>query len=115
MPRTPDLALIATLALGAAMAAATLLPLPPGPGIPGSDKTHHVLGFAALTLPLAATRPHALWWLLPVLASYGGVIELVQPLVGRGRELADWLADLAGIGLGAMVGVALRRVWRRGG
>jgi VanZ family protein len=54
-------------------------------------------------------------WLAPVLAAYGGAIELVQPMVGRGRELADWLADLAGIGLGALVGVALRRVWQRGG
>jgi len=115
MPRAPDLALIVTLALAVGMAVATLLPLPPGPGIPGSDKTHHLLGFAALTLPLATTRPRALWWLVPVLAAYGGVIELVQPLVGRGRELADWLADLAGIGLGGVVGWGLRRVWRRAG
>lgn len=115
MPRAPALALIITLVLAAVIAAATLLPLPSGPGLPGSDKTHHILGFAALTLPLAATHPRALLWLVPVLAGYGGLIELVQPLVGRARELADWLADLAGVGLGALVGVALHRVWRRSG
>jgi VanZ family protein len=112
MTRPATLALILTLLLAAAMAAATLMPLPPGPGLPGSDKTHHILGFAVLALPMATVRPRAMLWLAPLLACYGGVIEIVQPFVGRGREWADWLADLAGIGLGTLAGLAFWRVLR---
>ena len=114
MTRPATLALILTLLLAAAMAAATLMPLPPGPGLPGSDKTHHILGFAVLALPMATVRPRAMLWLAPLLACYGGVIEIVQPFVGRGRELADWLADLAGVGLGTLAGLGLGWAWRRG-
>lgn len=114
MTRPAILALILTLLLAAAMAVATLMPLTGGPGIPGSDKTHHILGFAVLALPMASVRPRAMLWLAPLLACYGGVIEIVQPYVGRGRELADWLADLAGVGLGTLAGLGLGRAWRRG-
>ena len=114
MTRPVALALIVTLLLAAAMAVATLMPLPAGTGLPGSDKTHHILGFALLALPMASVRPRAMLWLAPLLAAYGGAIEIVQPFVGRGRELADWLADLAGVGLGTLAGMGLGRAWRRG-
>ena len=114
MTRPAILALILTLLLASAMAVATLMPLTGGPGIPGSDKTHHILGFAVLALPMATVRPRAMLWLAPLLACYGGLIEIVQPYVGRGRELADWLADLAGVGLGTLAGLGLGRAWRRG-
>lgn len=109
MTRPATLALILTLLLAAGIGLATLMPLPPGPGLPGSDKTHHILGFAVLALPMATVRPRAMLWLAPLLACYGGLIEIVQPYVGRGRELADWLADLAGVGLGTLAGLAVRR------
>jgi hypothetical protein len=115
MTRPATLALILTLLLAAGLALATLMPLPPGAGsLPGSDKAHHVIGFALLALPMATVYPRAMLWLAPVLAAYGGAIELVQPMVGRGRELADWLADLAGVGLGTLAGMGLGRAWRRG-
>lgn len=114
MTRPATLALILTLLLAAAMAVATLMPLTGGPGIPGSDKAHHVIGFALLALPMATVQPRAMLWLAPVLAAYGGAIELVQPFVGRGQELADWLADLAGVGAGTLAGLALGRACRRG-
>lgn len=116
MSRALASAIALTVLLALAMAVATLTPVAPGPGLPGSDKAHHLLGFAVLALPVAVVRPRAMLWLAPVLAAYGGAIELVQPAVGRGRELADWLADLAGIGLGTLVGLVTRRVgWRRSG
>ena len=112
-PRPATLALVLTLLLAAGLAAVTLLPLPPGAAnLPGSDKTHHIVGFALLALPMATVQPRAMLWLAPLLAAYGGVIELVQPFVGRAREWADWLADAAGVGLGTLAGLAVRRVWR---
>ena len=53
-----------------------------------------------------------------ILAGYGGLIELVQPYVGRSRELADWTADLKGIAVGTLAGVGVNRLawllrWRR--
>jgi hypothetical protein len=114
MSRPFALALILTLLLAAGLALATLMPLPPGAGsLPGSDKAHHVIGFALLALPMSVAQPRAMLWLAPLLAAYGGAIELVQPMVGRGRELGDWLADLAGVGLGTLLGLALHRLRRR--
>lgn len=91
--------------------ALTLMPLATV-AAPGGDKLHHVLAFAALALPLAWARPG---WIIPVglvLAGFGGMIEILQPYVGRGRELADWIADLAGIALGSGLGLGLSRIRR---
>lgn len=95
-----------------AIAFGTLMPDGVQPPVPGGDKTHHLLGFAALTLPVVALQPR---WMLPVLLfaiAYGGMIELVQPFVGRSRELADWLADMAGAGLGSALGLLAARLER---
>ena len=43
----------------------------------------------------------------------GGVIELVQPSVGRAGEWLDFLADAIGVALGAAVGLLLKRtMWK---
>jgi VanZ family protein len=42
-------------------------------------------------------------------AFLGGIIEIVQPLVGRTRELVDFIADLAGAAIGA--GSAAMLLW----
>lgn len=116
-PAVLSCALIATSVLVIATAFATLMPSSRIVNAPGSDKLHHVLAFAILALPLAVARPR---W-IPVtgllLAVYGGLIEIIQPWVGRSRDLADWQADLAGILLGSLLGLALRplllRLWHR--
>ena len=46
--------------------------------------------------------------MLSVSVTYGGVIELLQPLVNRNFEMADFLADAAG----AVLGVLVARVFR---
>ncbi len=71
--------------------------------VPGGDKTHHLIAFAALTFPSAALYRRALIWVLPAALIYGIAIELIQPYVGRHGERVDFYADA----IGALIGVAL--------
>jgi len=89
------------------IAVLTLAPVSGLPGVHVSDKVYHALAFGALAFPVTVVRPR--WWAATVLviAAYGGVIELVQPLVGRSMELQDWLADIIGALLGAGAGVVV--------
>lgn len=92
----------------------TLTPQPPGPpGVPGWDKIGHVVAFAALSAPLAWRHPRH-WWAVALAAlAFGGLIEIVQPYVGRSREIADLLADGAGAVLGAWVAARISCAWWR--
>ena len=70
------------------------------------------VAFAALALPLAWRYPHR-WVAVAVAAlAYGGLIEIVQPHVGRGREFADLVADGVGAFSGAWRAARLRLAWR---
>ncbi|HEV8035793.1 teicoplanin resistance protein VanZ [Yoonia sp.] len=99
-----------TLVLAVIIAVLTLLPLSAPQGLPGTDKAHHLLGFAALTLPAALLYPRSLAIVLPCSLLFGGAIELIQPYVGRQGELADFVADVMGAWIGVGVGLALRIV-----
>src|SRR5690606_13313899 len=88
-----------TLVLGIVIAFLTLAPISSNV-VPGSDKLHHVLAFAALAFPLPFARPKlALPVALGVIA-YGGLIELIQPYFGRTADWGDFLADVIGAILG---------------
>jgi len=102
-----------TAILALIIAALTLTPAPTGPpGMPFADKLAHLLAFAALALPLAWRYPHR-WVAVAVAAlAYGGLIEIVQPHVGRGREFADLVADGVGAFSGAWLAARLRLAWR---
>lgn len=107
-----------TISLTISIAALTLIPLNVPADAPGSDKTHHLLAFAALTLPCAVLYPKALLRVALAAAVFGAVIEVIQPYVGRQGELADFIADLFGVGIGATLGLLLsfafgRRTARR--
>lgn len=91
------IALLLTLLLALVLGFLTLVPLNIPKDMPGSDKHHHLIAFAALALPVAALAPRLLWALLPVLALYGVLIEVLQPFVGRSGDPKDALAD--GLGL----------------
>jgi VanZ family protein len=54
-------------------------------------------------------RPERLPAVLVLAIAYGGLIELIQPLVGRSAESADLLAHALGALAGAGLGLALRR------
>jgi hypothetical protein len=82
-----------------------------------SDKWDHGATFALLALVFSCGRRHAWAWTLGVIA-WGGVIELVQPYVGRSGEWLDLAADAAGA-LGGLAVLSipplawLHRRWRR--
>ena len=103
-----------TLVLGGLIAALTLAPIS-GPDMPGSDKLYHVLACAALAFPLTFARPRFMVPVALAVVVYGGLIELIQPYVGRSREWADLFADalgaMSGAGLGALFGNWLQPYW----
>lgn len=98
---------------------ATVTHLPPGqlPRVPGSDKTHHLLAYAALALllgfALLFTFPRR-WWLpwgvLVVGMCYGGLDEWTQTWVGRTAEFEDWIADAVGTAAGILPVLIVQRV-----
>ncbi|KGL00031.1 VanZ family protein [Thalassobacter sp. 16PALIMAR09] len=96
------------------MAALTLAPIS-GPDMPRSDKLYHVLACAALAFPLPFARPRFIIPVALAVVVYGGLIELIQPYVGRSREWADLFADalgaMIGAGLGALFGNWLQQYW----
>ena len=102
------IALVLTLFLGGLVAALTLAPVSAA-SVPGSDKLHHVLGFAALSFPLPFARPKLALPIVLGVAAYGGLIELIQPYVGRQAEWGDFLADVSGAIMGASLGALCSR------
>jgi VanZ family protein len=99
-----------TAVLAVTIAYLTLMPVSMPQSVPGSDKLHHLIAFAALTLPCAALWPRALLWLLPAAVLFGGAIEIIQPGIGRSGEWADFYADVAGVSLGMILGLSLNRL-----
>ncbi len=76
---------------------------------PGSDKLHHMLGFAVLAFPLPFVRPKLTGLVLVAAIAYGGAIEIIQPFFGRTAELGDFLADAVGAFFGATSGLVASR------
>jgi len=77
------------------------------------DKAHHAIAFAALILPSAVLAVQSLPWILGAGLAYGGLIELIQPQVGRSAEIGDMVANMAGLAAGLAIGWCLRRLFRR--
>ena len=90
------MAISLTCALAVVIGILALVPLSVPQGVPGTDKTHHVIAFAALVLPVSVLSPRSLVWLLPCVIAYGGLIEIIQPYTGRFGEWKDFRADLIG-------------------
>lgn len=109
------MAWLLTSLIAAIIAGLTLTPAPPDPvSVSGVDKLYHFAAFAALAAPLSHARPRWLWQVVLAAALYGGMIELIQPFVGRGAELMDLVADAAGALAGGGAAVLLRRMSARG-
>ncbi len=89
--------------------AGSLWPLAELPAVPGSDKLHHLIAYAALSLPIAIRR-HKFWLLLLLgCLLWSGAIELIQPYVNRYGEWADLAANFVGLVLGTLLGATMRK------
>ena len=93
------------------LAAITILSLWPHerlPPVPGTDKTHHLIGYALLMLPTALRKPNK-WVLIGLFfIAYSGLIELLQPYVNR---YGDWL-DMAANATGVLFGLVVAEIFR---
>jgi VanZ family protein len=101
-----------TLLLGVLIAVLTLGPVSVK-SVPGSDKLHHFLAFAALSFPLPFARPRLVVPVVLGVVAYGGLIELIQPHFGRRADWGDLVADILGALVGAMLGILFGGWFRR--
>lgn len=100
--------LILSILLLAAISILSLWPLAQLPSVPGSDKIHHFVAYAALVFPAALRRPKH-WPLIALFFIFlGGCIELIQPYVNRYGEWLDFLANSCGVLLGIAAATLLR-------
>lgn len=108
--RRHGFAILVTTILAIVITVGALSPinLPQGP--PGSDKLHHFLAFATLVFPASLIFPRAMIYVLPGAVLLGGLIEVVQPSVGRHGEFVDFAADLGGVGIGVLLGSVFRSI-----
>jgi len=83
---------------------------------PGMDKVLHGLFYCIFAVflanSLASLGMSRLWKTrlitVFVCAVYGGLIELIQPLTGRSKDIFDLLADMIGASVGALIYLQIR-------
>jgi len=106
--------LVLLLLLLAVISWLALSPAPPRNINTGWDKANHLLAFATLFLVARRAWPGRGLQLAGALLVYGGLIEILQMQVpGRSGEWPDLLADGLGLGLAALLELALRRLLAR--
>lgn len=88
----------------------SLWPLTEFPEVPGTDKIHHLIAYAALTFPVAFAQPKGWHRLLPVFIIFGGIIELIQPWVNRYADWLDLTANIGGVCLGSLCGWSMNKI-----
>lgn len=86
-----------TLLLLVTIAILSLYPLPKMAPMPGKDKTHHFIAYAALVFPVALAKPKYWLWVILGILSFSGIIELIQPYVNRYGEWLDLAANAGGV------------------
>jgi VanZ family protein len=78
------------------------------------DKAGHFAAYVVLSFfaMRSISRRGALPLVLAIAActALGGLIELIQPLVGRRMELGDFLVDLGGSAIGAVIAAAIAAI-----
>ena len=103
LPPPPALAWGLTVVLIAVISGLTLMPSSQADGPPTPDKLYHFIAFAVLVMPLCAAYPRRIWWVVAGAIVFGGLIEVIQPMVGRGDEWLDLLADALGAVAGGWI------------
>ena len=101
--------LLLTFVILIAIGVLSLTPLEQLPEVPGSDKTHHFIAYAALAFPVAFARPKQWLFFIFGFLAYSGLIELLQPYVNRYGELLDMVANSAGLVIGVTVAYLINR------
>lgn len=66
--------------------ALSLAPLKELSNSPGSDKTNHLIAYAALAYPASLRRPTGRKYIILFFALYSGLIEIIQPYMNRYSE-----------------------------
>ncbi|MFL0797539.1 MAG: hypothetical protein K6L73_08615 [Cellvibrionaceae bacterium] len=97
-----------TVALLSAIALLTLWPSERMPTVPGGDRLHHLIAYAALVFPVAFCRPRYWRCLVLLFVAWGGVLELLQPYFNRHNEWQDFLANILGVVFGLLMAHLLR-------
>lgn len=86
-----------TLILLASIATLSLWPAAYLPDVPGTDKTHHFIAYAALIFPTALKQPKYYLTIAVGFIVFSGAIELIQPYVNRYGEWLDMMANTLGL------------------
>lgn len=81
----------------------SLTPLDELPTAPGSDKIHHLIAYAALSLPISLRKPKYWCFIIIFFLAYSGLIEIIQPYVNRYGEWLDMAANSLGIAFGILI------------
>ena len=89
---------------------ASLSPVAQLPSVPGSDKTHHFVSYAAVVFPIALAKPKHWLSLALLVIGWSGAIELIQPYVNRYGEWLDLAANSAGVLIGILLAMLSRRL-----
>jgi VanZ family protein len=71
--------------------------------VPGSDKTHHFIAYAALMFPVALKMHPKLLLLGLLFLVWSGAIEIIQPYVNRYGEWLDMAANTIGLIFGFII------------
>ena len=74
-------------------------------GTVGVDKAYHFVAYFCLAFPLPILRPRLTIWVVLMIMTFGGLIELVQYLFGREPSCGDFIAN----GIGAIAGAMIAR------
>ncbi|GAL04236.1 hypothetical protein JCM19237_2387 [Photobacterium aphoticum] len=97
-----------TLLILLAITVLSLSPMAQLPAVPGTDKTHHFIAYAALMFPAAFVRPRYWFALAGGFWLWSGAIELIQPYVNRYGEWLDMAANGGGIVCGIVLAIIAR-------
>ena len=73
------------------------------------DKAVHALAYFVVCLPVLLVWPRLWPVVLGLAALHGAATELIQPMVGRTAEFADFVANMVGAGLAVLVARAFTR------
>ena len=101
-----------SLAMLLAITALSLHPLDNLPEAPGSDKTHHLIAYAALAYPASLRKPKQWQAIITIFALYSGLIELIQPHVNRYGEWMDFLANISGLIIGIAMAFLINKLMK---